>query len=765
MSPYYESFPELGDFKVPTRMPSDEMAVLEKFLASNREESAAELEMADVADAMLYESLPSMPCPSWDGGKLRVKDVIAALCVGGRDKSPGFPLNHVYQTKGEAFDDALPDLVFAVLVRVLALLIVAPYCTTPDQFYDCFCIDPLSFSIKSEVIGANKLGRPLNCYGYIDAAVEHLWSHTWTAAMKFCKYETHSAIGIGFTKEDQRLLKLAVGDGDHFNSDVPSFDGGVAQNENMRAIRCAVQRMRAMDRVLGVALQHERALAIKSYVMTDGKIYRQLKPGGQVSGRYLTSRLNTEVRARRSYAVDALLFQLGFLIGYLIMCAGDDAIEDPTNGREAAYAFLGYPLREVVVTRDIDFCSHSWGGDLYAHRLHKSLYKLLLGEITKEKLVGFTRSFSNHPRFQETMTALSGLRPEVKEIMSSFQVQYVPHSKKKGGSKSKAGNARKRRSRPQNPIVIQRRSANNGASSEVAHRICSVTNPFCDVARGARFPDGAATKSLGYSTFGVPWTFPTDAGGRGGAMVVPNPLTPFSPYASFAAGVATYSNTLQALSAFPSASRIRITSWGFKITCLQSKMLAAGMVRVRLYSPSNFTALVNVDSATDKCDSAIDVPLSRLIDEDLFVIPAPIGTNARLFVDAATLPATLASCPNIGWQVAAVFVDGAVASTNVIQISFFVNTEYVPLDSAVEYAFARPAMPLLPPVVDNVPGVLEKVGNFVEGTALKVERLFDSAAVRIASRFASAVYGGPPGAALALMPRGSRYRGPIRDVD
>jgi hypothetical protein len=134
-------------------------------------------------------------------------------------------------------------------------------------------------------------------------------------------------------------------------------------------------------------------------------------------------------------------------------------------------------------------------------------------------------------------------------------------------------------------------------------------------------------------------------------------------------------------------------------------------------------------------------------------VPAPLGDNARLFrdftVDVAQL--TLANWINPGWQAVHIAVEGGATSLPVLEVSSYIHYEFVPNDGDAQYLFAQPPPNNNEAVKAANASVIEKVGNFIEGTAQKVDQIYQSKAFQ----FAMAV--GASYASKSPMPMGQYF--------
>ncbi len=295
-----------------------------------------------------------------------------------------------------------------------------------------------------------------------------------------------------------------------------------------------------------------------------------------------------------------------------------------------------------------------------------------------------------------------------------------------------------------------------------AMQVCSVTNPFCPEAKGARWPDNSWTKSVGLP-FESSGQLATDANGNTAVLFGPTLNS------SYVLGTVTLPNAAYTTwgmtpgyTALTGVARWRLTSYGVKISCISSPMTTTGRVRVRLLSPMTGTALTSIDIGTALADVQLDEPLARLIDRDLYINAAPLGDSARLFTADVPTPLTVANWVNPGWQVIQIAVHGNTASTTSLAYTLYYNYEVVFDDSTTNQMFATaPPMDSLA-VREASASVFQRVGNFVEGAAAKVDALFQSKAAKY---FGGAVAGylGGPGVGASAYTALANYPAPGRN--
>jgi hypothetical protein len=298
--------------------------------------------------------------------------------------------------------------------------------------------------------------------------------------------------------------------------------------------------------------------------------------------------------------------------------------------------------------------------------------------------------------------------------------------------------------------------------------VCSVTNPFCPEAIGSRWPDNSYTRSVGWSAPGFPSDVGTDANGYGSRLFLADNFQVVQA-SSITWPTITYNANGAFVFTLPSGvSRYRITSWGLKLSCpWLTPMSASGLVSVRLFSPLGGASLGTVLGNTILADSSMDIPLASLVNKSVFVIPMPLGENARLFRDINAVTAVMVNWVNPGWQVVQIAVSGAPVSASVVHVEMYYHYELVFNDGDASTSFAQP------PPTENVAiqrgngNVLASIGNFVEGSLSKVDSLFQSKAFKYLSAAAAGAYAGPSAAAgvFGAIGNGQSSTRMIMDVD
>lgn len=323
----------------------------------------------------------------------------------------------------------------------------------------------------------------------------------------------------------------------------------------------------------------------------------------------------------------------------------------------------------------------------------------------------------------------------------------------------------RKRQPPQRQRPVMRRAI--GDSHAVAQAICAITDPFCDGAVSGKWPDNSMTRSICHNINGEAMYLNALSNGSGAMLLVPSNGVAYSIATSIVGATltATFPDAVTLVgTSTPGMARWRITSWGLKVSCPLSRMTATGMLHVRMFSPDTYLNLTTTELLTTYADAKLDIPLQRVIDQDEYIIPMPLGSEARLFRSPDDQVALLSTGRNPGWQVCTVGFSGAPANqAGVIVIQAYVHLEYTPPDSNSNYMFATAPPPSSPYLQQGNASVLDRIGNFVSGAASKVEALFNSKAGQYAmAGVGGYLTAGPAGAAGALMLTNKAH---ARDVD
>lgn len=293
---------------------------------------------------------------------------------------------------------------------------------------------------------------------------------------------------------------------------------------------------------------------------------------------------------------------------------------------------------------------------------------------------------------------------------------------------------------------------------------CSITNPFCPEADNGKWPDNSYVKSNTWNISGMVYDLVTNGGGDAAVLFLPMQICQYSTGTCIGNAVTT-GTTGGVLQTVPtSVNRWRITSMGFKISCATPAMTTQGFCNIRGFSTMAMATLATYDKTDRLADFAEDIPLHRLLDQDAFIVPIPLGDDAREWRSAPAYTTTWQSFDNVGWQVISVGVSGGIASTSCLRVECFYHYEFIFSDGNSAAAFATP-----PPKNDIVvreasAGVIERIGGVVRGTAKTIENIANSKAFQYIAA-AGASYASKSPAPMLMLANGSGGRQNAKYVD
>lgn len=270
-----------------------------------------------------------------------------------------------------------------------------------------------------------------------------------------------------------------------------------------------------------------------------------------------------------------------------------------------------------------------------------------------------------------------------------------------------------------------------------------MTNPFCKEAFGARWPDNTMMKTLNWDINGLHVGLRTDVNGAACYMFLPHLVGQYVEGVVTGQSVDFQASPVVAVGDPPTPAAYRLTSYGLKIAVETPPLTTQGFAIVKLYTATNMTSLHTMDLQNAHADAMYTVPLARLINDDLFVIPAPMGDQARLWNTKTPSSGVIFNDLNFnpGFQIITVSIVGAMTDTVAARARLYYHYEVSPADSdsSMQYAKAAPKQNLA--LQQGSAGVLHDFEQFVEGTAEKVDTLINSKAAKFLSRGATYLLG------------------------
>ena len=771
-------FPELKGYKLPSHHPEDVLAALSQLTGKIRVENDDAIYHLDIANEIVSQLTPISPFPSWFlSGVPTIEDFMNVVDNLDRTKHPGFPGCTLGSTKGQIIEDYYFDLYQAVCYRVMALAVVGPRCKTPYDFYSTYCSDVSCVSIKEEAIKQNKIGRIIIASSVVTQIVESLLYDPFDVTFKAAVYESYSAIGVGFTRKDSELLHASLDGVDKVCSDVPFFDGTVTSHEGCLNVQVVLHsytgrgRVRLKASVENMMFSLERSLFNKFYLIPDGRVFVQVVPGHQSTGRNETANFNTMTRARRSFAASSFINNdLGLPHVTIPLCAGDDSNESYHEQLDYAYEVLEFPLRDVKRIAVPEFCSHTWpvGEKPIGQRIVKSMFKLISQKpFGREAFLSFVEEYSNNPVFPAYLNLISELRLEMNSIMLDIEFpSYVPYKRRRRiigpltlvqATKQTARNKKKRNNRKQ-----KKKNPGMANMSPVTTKVCSITDPFCSAAQNAKIPGTNATRTM---TFPCRFrnTMTTNSNGVNAFLILPG----FDRIVAVATVISSGVLTFATIDANPatggfSPSGYRINSMGVRFKNITAPLAASGIVRIRGMSALKGTALTSIDTNTYNFDFHDDIPLQDC--KDVCVVFRKYGEQSEFFqLPATTNPtANVADyvTPFMGPVLISLEGPGSMAS---LDVQYFINYELTFQDGdAMNLVATPPASTPAAGLINKASKYIgEKMDPIIQGGVKIVEKTVTQMALGYIARAVGGWAGGYAGPAGAIA--GSASAGMIMD--
>jgi len=318
-------------------------------------------------------------------------------------------------------------------------------------------------------------------------------------------------------------------------------------------------------------------------------------------------------------------------------------------------------------------------------------------------------------------------------------------TKSKQNKKKVTPGPQKPKRQPQQQQQIARRPT---FSPQALSRVCGLTDPFCDHARGARYYDSNGTHSLAYPQRRM-FPLATNASGELAMLLLPNYLNEWALFGTTSAGTCTYSGTMTPGNVLGNVGDYRIVSWGFTIKHVTTPLTASGIVSIRGFGSQVGGSYATVDGQTLNADVISDIPLQDC--KDVAVIGRKANNTSAFYSDPSKTAVTgsfVTSYVGDGWDVYQVYVTGAPPSTTIAYVELFINFEVV-LDDTTGMAQL-----MTPPPPSS--SVLQAASSAVTSTATSVFKSGINSASsyikRVASTALASYFAGPmAGRATALL--------------
>lgn len=224
----------------------------------------------------------------------------------------------------------------------------------------------------------------------------------------------------------------------------------------------------------------------------------------------------------------------------------------------------------------------------------------------------------------------------------------------------------------------------------LSRQVCSLVDPFCQAAFGAKFPDLSTVRSMPYA-YRYSTALTTDVNGNACIMIVPAWNNNIAVSAIPVTFPATFSN-FTALTPSLTPDQYRIVSMGCILRSTAAPLSASGMVRVRGLATQNGASLTSIDPFTYNVDFSNDTSLYNTKETAVFFRRTSI--QAQEFTRPSTTNAVSGPVTNYvgnGWGPVNISVIGGPVSSACLTIEVTIHYELTFADNDSMQLAATPA--------------------------------------------------------------------------
>jgi len=259
--------------------------------------------------------------------------------------------------------------------------------------------------------------------------------------------------------------------------------------------------------------------------------------------------------------------------------------------------------------------------------------------------------------------------------------------------------------------------------------VCSLTDPFCEDARGAKYPDINQARTLPYSGRAL-YTLSTDSTGYGSVVLYPALKFAYLPANGGSTAAASYYSAGVEVFTLPQASKYRMVSCGWRLSAASAPLYQQGVVSVRMFSGHTGFLETGIPVQSYNCPMAKDIPLQSVHNTKLISLKTSI--NATDFTvpteEQTTYSPDTWLDPEWTWFV--VSVVGGPVSSGALSIEFFYNMEVMfDITNAISQ-LVTPSAPMKPHALSLAQQVSQEVGPIVVEGAKDIGTLLLTTAKR-----------------------------------
>jgi len=273
------------------------------------------------------------------------------------------------------------------------------------------------------------------------------------------------------------------------------------------------------------------------------------------------------------------------------------------------------------------------------------------------------------------------------------------------------------------PTRNGRGSVDGRRANRDATHVHSLTDPFCDAARGSRIPDDDSAPSVPV-TLKTVFTLGTDATGSAALKIRPQPSSTMAPASAISGTTVTTWGPHTAMTDYTalaaSFSQYRMVSYGVRIYPIVAPTAQSGTLRV-ITMPENSPTGVNLGGGMWEAVTSV-----ALSEADVHWVGKPQGTTWKEYIPIANVS---------DFSHLDILLQGGPASTSTYVVEITMNMECLVVIGSIVSAVAKPGAPSNPRVLeaaskvhskhnghhtDGRPSMLSKMWGLAKGAILDV---------------------------------------------
>jgi hypothetical protein len=300
-----------------------------------------------------------------------------------RKSSPGFPLCRIAKDNGQLIDEHEVFVLDCAIERIKAMMCFdTTQNTSPKQLVVAGICGPCKVFVKNEPHNVSKLEsgslRLIMVMDAIDNLIARfLFTHQNKTEIAHWS-NTPSKPGMGLDDKGTQQIYKTVAFENYFGTlaqgDVKGWDWSMQECELQHDLERRITLNKGSGSVWEkLARVHFHCIARKLFVLSDGRMFSQIKPGVMPSGWFNTSSTNSFVRVLNHHVIASMdpPVQRPYC-----MAMGDDSIERYLPDAVSRYETIGktVTMYESIQPYWFEFCSTRFFGPLgYPTRVDKQL--------------------------------------------------------------------------------------------------------------------------------------------------------------------------------------------------------------------------------------------------------------------------------------------------------------------------------------------------------------------------------------------------------